>query len=89
MSHRIPDANRTADTVQGDFLAEETFHQQALFFINHPLGGIRDKLTVTRLTAMMLLAIMNMAVFLQSPGSTLRTRVSYVHGNSPLFALGE
>src|SRR5262249_41650969 len=77
------DTNSAADAVQGDVLAESAFHHHAVFFVHHPLGGSRDKLTATHLATGIPLPGVKMAVFLELPGSTRRIRVSYAPGCSP------
>jgi hypothetical protein len=50
-----------------------------LFFVNHTVAGVQDNLAATRLTLMVLLPGMNMAVFLELLGSTRGTCLSHDH----------
>jgi hypothetical protein len=67
--HKPPntDANGAANTVQGNFLAEQALHPGALVYLNHPVSGRQDKLAATVLALMILLASVNMAIFRYSP----------------------
>ena len=49
-------------------------------YIITPISGVYDKLAATALALMILLASVNMAIFLERLGSTLR-RVSHPHGH--------
>ena len=58
------DAQRAANTVQEDLLAEQALHHGAVCCVNHSIGGIPDKLTTTRRALVILRSIMNMTIFL-------------------------
>ena len=73
-------ANGTTNPVQGDFFAQQTFHQGALFLRNGTALGAHDKLATAGLALMVLLAIVNMAIFLKLLHSTSWARVSHAHG---------
>ena len=45
------------------------------------MSGVYDKLAATALALMILLASVNMAIFLERLGATFRTRISHPHGN--------
>ena len=62
--------------MQRDFLAQQAFDHGALFVVNHMVVSVQDKLVATRLTLMVLLPGMNMAVFLEVLRSTRRTYLS-------------
>jgi hypothetical protein len=55
--------------------------QRTLFFVYHSLGGVYDKLAATVLALVILLASVNMAIFLELLGATLRTHISHAHGH--------
>src|SRR5215813_7123152 len=78
-------ANGATNTVQGNFLAEQALHHRTLFYVNHSVNGRQDKLAATVLALMILLSIVNMAIFLDLLGATLRTRLSPTgaHGHLP------
>jgi len=44
---------------------EQAFHQGAVFCVNHPVGGVHDELATTRLALVVLLAVVDMAIFLE------------------------
>src|SRR5262249_33997583 len=89
--HEPPDtdANCATDTLQGDFLAEQALHQNALFLNDHPVRGVYDELAATRLALVSVLAVVDMAIFLKWLRPTFRTRLSHAHGHSgPPLAIG-
>jgi hypothetical protein len=84
--HEIPQPPNTnaagaANAVQGDRLAEQAFHQGAVFCVNHPVSGLHDELATSRLALVILLAVVNMAIFLEALGATLRTHLSPAQGH--------
>jgi hypothetical protein len=56
-----------------------SFDQGALFFVNHTVVGVQDKLAAIRLTLMVLLPGMDMAVLLEVLGSTRGACLSHDH----------
>jgi hypothetical protein len=89
--HEPPDtdADSATETVQGDLLAEQALYQNALFINDHPVRGIYDELAATVLALVMLLAVVDMAIFLELRRLTLRTRLSHAYGHSsPPLAIG-
>ena len=74
-------ANGTTNPVQGDFLAPQTFHKDALFLRNGAVLGVYDNLTTAGLALMVLLSIVNMAIFLKLLRSTSWARVPHNHGS--------
>src|SRR5215813_15325534 len=73
------DADRATAAVQGNGLPEQAFHHRPVFFINHAVGSGQATLAATVLALMVLLASVDMAIFLEHLGSTLRTRLSHTH----------
>jgi hypothetical protein len=59
------DTQRAANPVQGDLLAEQALHQGTVFCVNHPVGGVYNELAAACLALVILLAVMDMAVFLE------------------------
>jgi hypothetical protein len=85
-THEVHEAANThsqsaADATQRNFLTEQAFHSHTLFFVYHSMGGVYDKLATTVLALMILLASVNMAIFLELLEPTLRTPVSHAHGH--------
>jgi hypothetical protein len=68
--------------VQGDFLAVQALHQHALFINDHQVRRVYDELAATRLAGVMLLAVVDMAIFLALRRPTFWTRLSHAHGHS-------
>ena len=74
-------ADRAADAVQRNLLTQQSFHHHRIFFINHPLGGVHNKLTTTVLALVILLAIMNVTILLDLPRPPFRACVSHARGH--------
>src|SRR5262249_24790582 len=68
-------ADGAANAVQGGLLVEQALHQDALFLHDHPVSSGHDELAARRPAVVILLAVVDMAVFLESLRSTLQTRV--------------
>jgi len=45
--------------------SKQALHHGAVFCVNHPIGGVHDELTTTRFALVILLAVVDMAVFLE------------------------
>src|SRR5262245_53392967 len=75
-------ADGATDTVQGDFLAEQALHQNALFVNDHSVCGVYDELAATHFALVILLAVVDVAIFLELWRPTFRTRLSHTHGHS-------
>ena len=75
------DAKRAANTAQRDLLAEQALHQGALFCVYHPIGGVHDELTTARLALGILLAVVDMPIFLEPRRATFRIRLFTPHGH--------
>jgi hypothetical protein len=58
-------AQRTANTVQGDLLTKQALHHGAVCCVNHSIGSVHDELATTRLALVILLAVVDMAIFLE------------------------
>src|SRR5215510_10440679 len=80
-AHQPPntDADCTADAMEGNLLAEQAFHEDALFFANHAVVRLEDTLATTPLTLMILLPRMHMPISLESLRTTCWTRFSHDH----------
>jgi hypothetical protein len=76
-------AKDAADTKQRNFLTAQVFHQSTVFFVNHSLDDVHDKLAATVLALLILLASVGRAVFLERLGPTFRTRVSHAQSHLP------
>ena len=68
--------------MKGNLLAEQAFHEGALFFANDPVLRLEDKLATTRLTLMVLLPSLQMTIALESLGTTGWTCFSYDQGSA-------
>jgi hypothetical protein len=84
-AHQPPDTDTDcpADAMEGNFLAEQTFHEGALLFADHPVVRLQDKLATTRLALMILLPSLQMTISLESLGTTGWTCFSYDHNALP------
>ena len=81
------DAKRAANAAQGDLLVAQALHHGVVFCVNHSVGSV--EVAATRLALVILLADMNLAIFLEVLRSTFRTRLSDIHGHQqPPRALG-
>jgi hypothetical protein len=80
-AHKPPDTDTycPANAMEGNLLAEQAFHEGALFFANHPVVRLEDKLATTRLALMVLLPSLQMTISLKSLGTTCWTRFSHDH----------
>ena len=52
-----------------------------MFCVNYPVGGVPDELAATRLASVVLLAVVDMAIFLEQRRSTFRTRLSHTYNH--------
>ena len=84
-AHKPPDTDTycPADAMEGNFLAEQAFHEGALLFAHHPVVRLQDKLATTRLALMVLLPSVQMTISLESLGTTCWTCFSYDHNALP------
>ena len=73
------DADRTANTMQGDLLTEYAFYQGPLLFSHHALGGFEDKLPPAGLALIVLFPSMHVTISLASFRSTCWTRCMHNH----------
>jgi hypothetical protein len=84
--HEPPNADPhgATDAMQGNCLAEQAFHHRTLFCGNHSMGDVQNKLAATIFALMVLLASVDMAIFLEHLGSTPRTRVPHIRAHGHL-----
>jgi hypothetical protein len=77
--HEPPDAHthNTANPVEGEFLAQQAFHQGTILSRHETLSREENKLATTGLTLVVLFAVMDMPIFLELLGSTCWTCLSH------------
>ena len=74
-----PNPHSATNATQRNPLHKQALNQRTLPGANQVLGQVLDKLTSARFTLMILFAIVNVAILLESLRSTRWTHVSHVH----------